>query len=157
MRHDLDNKHTRASYQNGKDLLAPSPLHNPSRLEIYPDGVGCRAQVVGRKDQADNNGTIGVILMTDNDKLWCIHIPGPDDLFAMPSKSVAESYAARHNAAIAEYWQELEKTKTAEQLEFYPPIESIKARVIEWPWWPKDHEEALKKFEAAEIGGDGNG
>lgn len=43
-------------------------MHAAPGLEIHAHAMGGRAQVVGRKDQADNNGTIGVILMTDNDR-----------------------------------------------------------------------------------------
>lgn len=81
------------------------------------------------------------------DKLWCIHIPGLDELYAAPSKQDAEEFAERHKKAMEEYFEELKKTKTPEQLQIYPPIESAVARVIEWPWWMQDHAEALKEWE----------
>lgn len=84
--------------------------------------------------------------MTEKDKLWCVHIPGPGDIYAMPSKADAESFAARHNAAIDEYWIDVQRTKNKEQLELYPTINKIRARVIEWPWHPKEHAEQLARI-----------
>lgn len=85
--------------------------------------------------------------MNDNDKLWCIHIPGPDDFYAAPSKEAAEALAARHNAAMVKYWEELQMTKPPEALQFYPPIESVLARACAWPYFAEDHAEALEDWE----------
>lgn len=63
-------------------------------------------------------------------KLWAMLIPGPDDLWAMPSKEAAEEYAATHNKAI-------ETGLLAER--FCLPKESVQARVIEWPYSAEDH------------------
>lgn len=83
--------------------------------------------------------------MSYKNKLWCIHVPGPDDILAMPSKEVADNFAARHNAAMDEYWAALERSKTEFQLQFYPPLESIKALVIEWPYDAESHARELDK------------
>ena len=37
------------------------------------------------------------------EKLWCIHIPGPDDLCAAPDQQTAQKMADKHNAAMREY------------------------------------------------------
>lgn len=63
-------------------------------------------------------------------KLWAMLIPGPDDLWAMPSKEAAEEYAAKHNKAI-------ETGLLAER--FCVPKESVQARVVEWPYSAADH------------------
>lgn len=81
------------------------------------------------------------------DQLWCIHVPGPDDFYAAPSKEAAEALATRHNAAMVKHWEELKMTKPPEVLRFYPPIESLMARVCEWPFFAEDHAEALEGWE----------
>ena len=68
-------------------------------------------------------------------KLWAMLIPGPDDVWAMPSKQAAEEYAEKHNKAI-------ESSLLAER--FCVPKESVQARVIEWPYSAKDHAEAME-------------
>lgn len=79
--------------------------------------------------------------------LWCIHIPGPDDLYPCPSKEAAEALAESHNRHVEQVREELQKTMPPEKFALYPPFESIKARVIEWPWSPQDHAEGLKDWE----------
>lgn len=37
-------------------------------------------------------------------ELWCIRIPGPDDVFAKPSKEHAEKAKIEHDAAITEWY-----------------------------------------------------
>lgn len=72
-------------------------------------------------------------------ELWCIRIPGPDDLFAKESKEAAEIAAAEHNKAITEWYeqQDQEKWKTL------PPLESSLAVVEPWPWGAESHAEDL--------------
>jgi hypothetical protein len=71
-------------------------------------------------------------------KLWAMLIPGPDDVWAMPSKEAAEEYAAKHNKAI-------ESGLLAER--FCLPKESVQARVIEWPYSAEAHAEAMESGE----------
>jgi len=76
--------------------------------------------------------------MSTKPLLWCIHIPGPDDLIAAPSKAAAEHMAANDNHDLGAY---------------APSRESVLAVVIEWPGGSEEeHAEALKKFDADEWG-----
>ena len=40
--------------------------------------------------------------MTEDPKLWAMHLPGPDDVFAMASEEAAHAAVAEHNKAVAE-------------------------------------------------------
>lgn len=72
-------------------------------------------------------------------KLWALLIPGPDDLWAMPSKAVADDAAEVHNKAIENYGM-------AER--FGMPGEALCAQVIEWPHSAAEHAEALASGES---------
>lgn len=78
------------------------------------------------------------------EKLWCIHIPGPDDLCAAPDQQTAQKMADKHNAAMREY---IEKNKPSWGMEM------ITAEVIEWPHdADESHAESLLEFDAEEWG-----
>ena len=68
-------------------------------------------------------------------ELWCIRIPGPDDLFAKESKEAAEIAAAEHNKAITEWYE----TQTELKRELLPTLENMKAVVEPWPWDAGSH------------------
>lgn len=71
-------------------------------------------------------------------KLWCIHIPGPDDLFAYASEADARAAAAEHDKAV-------EEMGLAER--FGLTKEQVSARVIEWPHSAESHAESLANGE----------
>lgn len=71
-------------------------------------------------------------------KLWALLVPGPDDVWAMPSKEAAEDAANRHNEAI-------EAGGFADKWEMSPA--AIAARVIEWPYDAESHAEAMASQE----------
>jgi hypothetical protein len=78
--------------------------------------------------------------------LWCIRIPGPDDLHASPSKAMAEHMAACHNAAMKEYFD-----RNPEKLAAWGvTLDEIKAQVIKWPYDSDDHAEDLMHFDSRE-------
>ena len=80
------------------------------------------------------------------EKLWCIRIPGPDDLHAAPSHAMAEHMAACHDAAMKEFFD-----RNPEKLAAWGvTLEEIKAQVIEWPYDSDDHAEDLMHFAAHE-------
>jgi hypothetical protein len=80
------------------------------------------------------------------DKLWCIRIPGPDDIYAAPNHAMAEHMAACHNEAMAEYFK-----AHPEKLEHWGvTLDEIKAQVIEWEHGAKEHAESLAEFKAEE-------
>lgn len=68
------------------------------------------------------------------EKLWCFIVPGPDDLWAMPSKEVAETRCAEHNEFVR---------KINLSADTGIPEDQLLARVIEWPWSAEDHADAL--------------
>lgn len=59
---------------------------------------------------------------------WCVHIPGPDDLYPMRSRENADRLAAEHNETVVPglvaKWRENPN---------YPRPEAITAVVIPWP------------------------
>ncbi len=60
-------------------------------------------------------------------KRWCVHIPGPDDLYPQESKEAAEALAKSHNA-----WAEANATVLWKS-PWHPPREAFIAVVIPWP------------------------
>ena len=44
-------------------------------------------------------------------ELWCVHIPGPDDIYAHPDRAAADKHAAEFNAAMQGYWQRHPRTE----------------------------------------------
>ena len=86
---------------------------------------------------------------TPAEKLWCIHIPGPDDLYAAPDQQTAQKMADLHNAAMNKYL-DAEPNRRSE-LEMLG--ESTLALVIEWPHDDDgSHADELLKFDPAEWG-----
>jgi hypothetical protein len=74
-------------------------------------------------------------------ELWCIHIPGPDDIHAARDREHAEQMANVHNAFMRRQflrgWSEND-----------PPFEGCLALVAPWPWDAAAHAEdlALEKY-----------
>jgi hypothetical protein len=70
-------------------------------------------------------------------KLWALLVPGPDDLWPMPSHEAADEAAQRHNKIVdADNWP-------------YPELrESSRARVIEWPYGAESHTKIMESGEA---------
>lgn len=79
--------------------------------------------------------------------LWCIHIPGPDEVHAAPSKEAADHMAAKHNAAMATFY-----SSGAPNLEFAPSIENVQAVAIKWPYDQQSHADELREFDYASWG-----
>lgn len=71
-----------------------------------------------------------------SDELWCMHVPGPDDLWACASKSEAEALTAKHNA-------EIKTLGLAERLDM--PEASLQAKAIPWPYSSEGHAAELRK------------
>lgn len=91
--------------------------------------------------------------MTDT-TLWMLHIQGPDDIVAAPSKVQAEAVAAAFNA----YWGDyLAKQRAASVAEGKPPDHwpTITAVVAEWDGTPTAHAKNLAQYwpDYAEYGG----
>jgi len=76
-------------------------------------------------------------------KLWAILIPGPDDVWAMPSKDASEQAAEKHNAAI-------KRAGLAEKVGMAD--ESLMAQVVEWPHDADSHAESLANDEPDVLG-----
>lgn len=71
--------------------------------------------------------------MATETKLWAILIPGPDDVWAMPSEAAAFEAIAKHNAAIDSVSWPLQDV----------PKSACYASVIRWPYDAASHAEAL--------------
>lgn len=67
---------------------------------------------------------------------WCVHIYGPDDVIAMPSKERADRQAATINFSVGRHWQEND-----------PEIYAIAEL---WPYSPESHATALTEVLEAE-------
>lgn len=89
--------------------------------------------------------TTGRAAMTTT--LWAIHIPGPDDLHAAPSKEAAEHMVAMHNKAMQEH---LAKTQRTQYLDM------VTAHVTPWLGDAASHAAALLEFDYAAWGLKGN-
>jgi len=78
----------------------------------------------------------------NHDPLWCVHVPGPDDLWAEPSYAAAVATADRFNAMV--------RWKLAEQpvSENDPPVASLLAVVILWPGSAESHATELARGDA---------
>jgi hypothetical protein len=82
-------------------------------------------------------------------KLWCIHIPGPDEIYAAPDHETAVKMAEKHNAAMNDY---LDATPDRRS-QFGIPLGSVFAEVIEWPGGDAEsHAASLLEFDAKEWG-----
>lgn len=77
---------------------------------------------------------------------WGIHIPGPDDWHAAPNEEAARHMAAKHNKAMDAYFAKNPPCK------YSPPLESVMAQAMPWPWGKDDHAEALADFDAKAWG-----
>lgn len=71
-------------------------------------------------------------------ELWCIRIPGPEDIFAMPSREAAEQEKASHDAAITTWYQNPTVDK-----KYLPSLENMMAVVEPWPYDAESHAEDL--------------
>lgn len=77
--------------------------------------------------------------------LWAIHIPGPDDYHAAPSKEAAQHMADKHNAAMAEYLESHPMTSGL-------PPECIMATATPWTDSAANHAEEMAVFDYAAWG-----
>jgi len=83
------------------------------------------------------------------EKLWAIHIPGPDDIHAAPSEAAAHHMAETHNALMTEYIEKNPGT-IAPPFGFWRDL--VMAAAIEWPGTPESHANCLKDFDYAGWG-----
>lgn len=74
-------------------------------------------------------------------ELWCIRVPGPDDVFAMANKEAAEAAVVKHNEWITDWYEN--EAKKEDGLKLLPTLENMKAVVELWPWNAKAHAESL--------------
>lgn len=79
--------------------------------------------------------------------LWGIHIPGPDEFHAAPSKEAAEHMAAMHNKAMQEYVAKNNLTWG---------LDMITAHVAAWPSNAESHATELLEFDYTAWGLKGN-
>ena len=79
--------------------------------------------------------------------LWAIHVPGPDDYYPAPSEEAAHHMAAKHNAAMTEYYKANPDTSG-----YRPPIESALATATAWTGNAADHAEEIAAFDYAAWG-----
>ena len=79
------------------------------------------------------------------DKLWMLHIQGPDDVVAAPSKEEAETVAAAFNAYFGAY---LAKQRAASVAAGQDPNNwpTINAVVTEWDGTAKSHANSVAKY-----------
>lgn len=80
-------------------------------------------------------------------ELWCIRIPGPDDLFAMESKEAAEIAAVEHNKFISGWYE----TQIELKRELMPSLGNMLAVVERWPWSAGSHAADLLQQQSEEV------
>jgi len=83
------------------------------------------------------------------EKLWAIHLPGPDDIHAAPNKDAAHHMAERHNTVMTEY---LAKRPQLMDAEFGVLRESVMASVVVWDGTAESHANWIKGFDYAGWG-----
>lgn len=83
-------------------------------------------------------------------KLYCLHIPGPDEVHATPSKEEAERVAAGFNAIMRPALQAEHDKAGQDRKKYMPPIESCLAFVKEWPFSADEHAESLAEWNPAD-------
>lgn len=74
------------------------------------------------------------------DQLWCMHVIGPDDVYAAPDQQTAQAWADDLNASIARRMSEMEPDEDTP---------SVRAVAAEWPWSPEVHAANLAESLAA--------
>lgn len=77
--------------------------------------------------------------------LWAIHIPGPDDYHAAPSKDAAQHMADKHNEAMAMFFKSHPITSDL-------PAECVMAGLKPWPGSAADHAKEIAAFDYAAWG-----
>jgi hypothetical protein len=75
--------------------------------------------------------------------LWAVHIPGPDDMAAAPSKEAAEYVAKHHNETVVPALQKFRDSRPEAEHAYFPPIESCMAYASPWPWDADEHAESV--------------
>lgn len=78
--------------------------------------------------------------------LYCLHIPGPDEVHAAPNKAEAEAAASAFNAIMRKHLEGKPHS------EFAPSVESCLAVVKEWPFDADEHADALAEWNAEDWG-----
>lgn len=71
------------------------------------------------------------------DTLWCMHVPGPDEVYARASREDAEQAAEKHNAAVRGFLE-----AASLQVDDLPNLMAV---VIPWPWSAERHAENLRR------------
>ena len=71
---------------------------------------------------------------TTPEELWCVHILGPDDLYAAPSKAEAE----RAVAHMKQYWEKRHPEDAA--------LNMVRFEVEPWPYSPASHANGVATF-----------
>lgn len=84
---------------------------------------------------------------TTNETLWCVHIPGPDDLYAAVNRGEAQRHADALNRAIRRYFEQNPRTENDAS------EESMTALVIPWPWDTESHTRDAIRWVKAECRG----
>ncbi|HEY1129160.1 MAG TPA: hypothetical protein VGF12_07135 [Roseateles sp.] len=107
------------------------------RRPLKPLAMGNEEQVV----------TVWPLVPRGEGKLWCIHIPGPGEIHAMPNRATANRCAWGSNHAIFKWLDEKQAGQTPEEIAAWPARESVTAVVREWPGTPEEHAAALKAFD----------
>lgn len=77
--------------------------------------------------------------------LWALHVPGPDDLLAAPSREEAVRVAAIFNPTMESF-----QAKTWSR--YSPPAGASLAHVVPWPGTADEHAAALADWNPADWG-----
>jgi uncharacterized protein (DUF1330 family) len=79
------------------------------------------------------------------EKLWMLHIQGPDDVVAAPSKEEADKVAAAFNAHWGEYLTKKRAESVAEgkNPDHWPTINAV---VVEWDSTAKAHARSVAQY-----------
>jgi len=123
------------------DNLPPLPPCAPEFKPRWPNDPG------GYKEDQMKAYARAALAAAPQPSLWAIHVPGPDDYYPAPSEDAAKHMAAKHNAAMTEYYKANPDTSGHR-----PPIECALATAAMWPGSAADHAEEVAVFDYAAWG-----
>jgi len=82
--------------------------------------------------------------------LWSIYVPGPDEYHAAPNETAANHMAAKHNAAMTEFFE-----KNPDPDGVGPLRESCMATAMPWPFDAEEHNDEINEFDYSAWGLEG--
>lgn len=78
--------------------------------------------------------------------LWCLHIPGPDDVHPAPSREEAQQAADGFNAWMRARFEKEAQRLTPAQVAASVPLEAVLAQVVPYDGTAAQHAKGVKEW-----------